>query len=59
MAEPILAEQPYIVSRLIRTEYLHREFPVLVARVKNVKRQQEQWGVSARKTLSLIDGDER
>jgi len=51
--------EPYIVSRLIRTEYLHREFPVLVARVKNVKRQQEQWGVSARKTLSLIDGDER
>lgn len=30
--------EPYIVSRLIRTEYLHREFPVLVARVKQAKR---------------------
>lgn len=39
-----LPEEPYIVSRLIRTEYLHREFPVLVARVKQAKRQRERWG---------------
>lgn len=39
-----LPEEPFVVARLIRTEYLHREFPVLVARVKQAKRMRERWG---------------
>ena len=36
--------EPYIVTQLIKTDYLHREFPVLIARVKVAKRMREKWG---------------
>lgn len=36
--------EPYIVTQLIKTDYLHREFPVLIARVRRAKRDKERWG---------------
>lgn len=42
---PAIERMPdVVVSRLIRSDYLHREFPVLVARVKQAKMQRERWG---------------
>lgn len=35
--EPVIIEQAF-------GRFVHREFPVLVARVKQAKRQREKWG---------------
>lgn len=38
-----LPEEPVIIEQAFG-RFVHREFPVLVARVKQAKRQRERWG---------------
>ena len=40
-----LPEEPFVIEQAFG-RFVHREFPVLIARVKQAKRQREQWGVS-------------
>lgn len=42
-----LPGEPVIMERIIKAQYVHREFPVLVARVKQAKRMRERWGRAA------------
>lgn len=49
MGERIInyAPEPVIMERIIKAQYVHREFPVLVARVKQAKMWRERWGRAA------------
>lgn len=37
------APEPVVMERIIKARFVHREFPVQVARVKQAKRMRERW----------------
>ena len=46
MTRPEPSPPPYVVTQLIQVDYVHREFPVQIARIRQAKKQCERWGRS-------------